>query len=169
MEASGSLMASSAIADVNSSASMSAVLRMASSAMSDVNSPSSMSALLRMASSAMSDVNSFSSMSAVALMASSAFNALMPFKAIADVNSLLRCLQLMPLDAIFSCRDGLMAADVNSSLLRCLPARHWCTDGHCMRPLDLLDVLSACRRVWDEMMPLEILGSEGGVVVIKSL
>ena len=38
MEASGSLMASSAIADVNSSASMSAVLRMASSAMSDVNS-----------------------------------------------------------------------------------------------------------------------------------
>ena len=150
MEASGSLMASSAIADVNSSASMSAVLRMASSAMSDVNSPSSMSALLRMASSAVSDV-------------------LMPSKAIADVNSLLRCLQLMSLDAIFSCRDGLMAADVNSSLLRCLPARHCCTDGHCMRPLDLLDVLSACRRVWDEMMPLEILGSEGGVVVIKSL
>ena len=149
MEASGSLMASSAIADVNSSASMSAVLRMASSAMSDVNSPSSMSALLRMA--------------------SSAFDALMPSKAIADVNSLLRCLPLMLLDAIFSCRDGLMAADVNSSLLRCLPARHCCTDGHCMRPLDLLDVLSACRRVWDEMMPLKILGSEGGVIVIKSL
>ena len=75
MKASGSLMASSAIADVNSSASM--------------------SALLRMASSAMSDVNSFSSMSAAALMASSAFDALMPSKAIADVNSLLRCLQLM--------------------------------------------------------------------------
>ena len=73
------------------------------------------------------------------------------------------------LDAIFSCCDGLMAADVNSSLLRCLPARHCCTDGHCMRPLDLLDVPSARRRVWDEMMPLEILGSEGGVVVIKSL
>ena len=82
MEASGSLTASSAIADVNSSASMSAVLRMASSAMFDVN--------------------SFSSMSAAALMASSAFDALMPSKAIADVNSLLRCLQLM---------------DVNSSLL----------------------------------------------------
>ena len=63
MEASGSLMASSAIADVNSPSSISAVFRMASSAMSDVNSPSSMSALLRMASSAMSDVNSFSSMS----------------------------------------------------------------------------------------------------------
>ena len=149
MEASGSMRASSAIADVNSF--------------------SSMSAFLRMASSAMSDVNSFSSMSAAALMASSAFDALMPAKAIADVNSLIRCLQLMSLDAIFSCRDGLMAADVNPSLLRCLPARHCCTDGHCMRPLDLLDVLSPRRRVWDEMMPLEILGSEGGVVVIKSL
>ena len=168
MEASGSLMASSAIADVNSSASMSAIPRMASSAMSDVNSPSSMSALLRMASSAMSDVNSFSSMSAEALMASSALDALMPSKATTDVNSLLRCLQLMLL-AIFSCDDGLMAADVNSSLLRCLPARHCCTDGHCVRPLDLLDVHSACRRVWDEIMPLKILGSEGGVVVIKSL
>ena len=150
MEASGSLMASSAVADVNSSASMSAVLRMASSAMADVN--------------------SFSSMSAAALMASSAFDALMPSKATADVNSLLRCLLLMLL-AIFSCCDGLMAADVNSSLrcLRCLPARHGCTDGHCMRPLDLLDVPSVRRRVWDEMMLLEILGSEGGVVVIKSL
>ena len=147
MKASGSLMASSAMADVNSSASM--------------------SALLRMASSAMSDLNSFSSIFAAALMASSAFDALMPSKAIADVNSLLRCLQLM-LDAIFSCCDGLMAADVNS-LLRCLPARHCCTDGHCMRPLDLLDVPSARCRVWDEMMPLETLGSEGGVVVIKSL
>ena len=109
MEASGSMMASSAIADVNSSASMSAILRMASSAMSDVNSfSSSMSAFLRMASSAMSDVNSSSSMSAAALMASSAFDALMPSKAIADVNSLLRCLQLMPLDAILLSRwlDG---------------------------------------------------------------
>ena len=96
MEASGSLMASSAIADVNSSASMSAVLRMASSAMSDVN--------------------PFSSMSAAALMAPSAFDAVMPSKAIADVNSLLRCLQLMLL-AIFSCCDGMMAADVNSPLL----------------------------------------------------
>ena len=141
---------------------------MASSAMADVNSSSSMSALLRMASSAISDVNFLSSISAAALMASSAFDALMPSKAIADVNSLLRCLQLM-LDAIFSCCDGLMAADVNSSRLRCLPARHCCTDVHCMRPLDLLDVPSARRRVWDEMMPLEILGSEGGVVVIKSL
>ena len=96
MRASGSLMAPSAIPDVNSSASM--------------------SALLRMASSAMSDVNSFSSMSVAALMGSSAFDALMPSKAIADVNSLLRCLQLM-LDAIFSCCDGLMVADVKASLL----------------------------------------------------
>ena len=148
MTASGSLMASSALADVNSSASM--------------------SALLWMASSAMSDVNSFSSMSAAALMASSAFDALMPSKAIADIKSLLRCLLLM-LDAIFSCCDGLMAADVKASLFRCLPARHCCTDGHCMRPLHLLDVPSARRRAWYEMMPLEILGSEGGVVVVKSL
>ena len=153
--------------DVNSSASMSALLRMASSAISDVNFLSSMSALLRIASSAISDVNFLSLMSAETLMALSAFDALMPSKAIADVNSLLRCLQLM-LDAIFSGCDGLMAADVNSSL-RCLPARHCCTDGHCMRPLDLLDVPSARRRVWAEMMPLEILGSEGGIVVIKSL
>ena len=42
-KASGFLMASSAIADVNSSASMSALLRMASSAISDVNFLSSMS------------------------------------------------------------------------------------------------------------------------------
>ena len=89
---------------------------MASSAMADVNSFASMSAVLRMASSAMSDVNSFASMSAVLRIASSAFDALMPSKAIADVNSLLRCLQLMLL-AIFSCCDGLMAADVNSPLL----------------------------------------------------
>ena len=54
---------------------------------------------------------------------------------------------------------GMMVADVNSSL-RCLPARHCCTDGHCMRPLNLLDVPSARHRVWDEMMPLEILRSE---------
>ena len=101
-------------------------------------------------------------------MASSAFDASMPSKAIVDVNSLLRCQQLM-LDAIFSCCDGLMAVEVNSSLLRCLPARHCCTDGHCMRPLDLLDVPSARRRVWDEMMPLEIVCSEGGIVIIKSL
>ena len=91
----------------------------------------------------------------------------MATSAIADVNSLLRCLQLM-LGAIFSCCDGWMVVDVNSSL-RCLPARRCCTDGHCMRPLDLLDVPSARRRAWDEMMPLEILVSEGGVVVIKSL
>ena len=140
---------------------------MASSAMVDVNSSASMSALLRMASSAMCDVNFSSSMSASAFMASPAFDALMPSKALADVNSLLRCLQLM-LDAMFSCCDGLMAADVNSSH-RCLPARHCCTDGHCMRPLDLLDVPSTRRRVWDEMMPLKTFGSERGVIVIKSL
>ena len=52
MKTSGSSVASSAIADVNSSASMSALLRMASSAMSDVNSFSSRSAATLMASSA---------------------------------------------------------------------------------------------------------------------
>ena len=41
-------------------------------------------------------------------------------------------------------------------------------DGHCMRPMLLLDAGSACRRVWDEMMPWNF-SSEGGVVVIKSL
>ena len=119
MKGSGSSMASSAICDVNFSSSMSA------------------SFVMLLASSAMSDVNVVSSMSASALMASSAFDALTPSKDIADVNSLLRCLQLM-LDAIFSCCYGLMAADVNSSL-RFLPARHGCTDGHCTRPLDLLE------------------------------
>ena len=120
----------------------------------------SMSALLRMASSAISDVNFLSSMSAAFLTASSAFDCFFPSKALAEFNSFIRCLQLM-LDAIFSCCDGLMAADVNSSL-PCLPARHCCTDGHCVSPLDLLDVPSARRRVWDEVMPLEILGSERG-------
>ena len=85
---------------------MSALVRMASSAMSDVNSSSSMSASFAvfLASLAISDVNFFSSMSSSALMALSAFDALMPCKAIVDVNSFLRCLQLM-FDAIFFCCD----------------------------------------------------------------
>ena len=50
MKASGSLMASSAISDVNRSPSMSAILRMslASSAISDVNSSCSVSAVAAM-------------------------------------------------------------------------------------------------------------------------
>ena len=132
---------------------------MDSSAIADVNSSASMSALLRRPRWPCLISNSFSSMSAATLMASSALDALMPSKTMADVNFLLRRLQLMP-GAIFSCCDGLMAADVNSRL-RCLPARHCCTDGHCMRPLHLLDVPSARHRAWDEMMPLETLCSEG--------
>ena len=154
-------MASSAIADVNSSGSTSALLRMASSAMRDVNSSSSMSAgsSMPVALVAIADVNFRSSMSAIAAMASSAFDAMMPSWATVDVNSRLRCLQLM-LDAIVSCCNGL--SDVNSSP-RCLLARRCFLDGHCVRPLDrnLLDV-SARRRFWAEMMPLEIFGSEGG-------
>ena len=43
------------------------------------------------------------------------------------------------------------AIDVNSSL-QCLLVKRC----HCVRPLDLLDVPSARRRAWDDMMSLEI-------------
>ena len=74
----------------------------------------------------------------------------------------------------------LSAADVNSSLLRCLLAmmhavelaasdvnfslRCPLADAHCMGPFPLLGACSACRRVWNETMPWNYT-AEGGVVV----
>ena len=53
----------------------------------------------------------------------------------------------------------MLAVDVNFLLQR-LP-RQRCSDGHRMRPLDLLGVSSARRWVWDEKTTLELLGPEG--------
>ena len=50
--------------------------------------------------------------------------------------------------------------------LKTLLSRCSAADDHCMRPLLLLDVSSACRWVWDETMPWNF-NSEGGVVVIE--
>ena len=132
-------MASSAVAHVNSFRSMSVVFVLFRRPhVSDINISSSMSAIPSMASATLVDVNFVLSVSGGSWRP---HRFLMPCWSPGAGLGWRQVVDICQWCSIFSCCVGMWTIVINTSFW-CLLAQRCFSDGHCVRPLDLLDVSS---------------------------